>query len=69
MWQPSAGEKFNQDLSDWDTSNVKDMNFMFYDAKKFNQDILDWDVEKINIFYWFFLEFRNNWYQKNAKIQ
>ncbi len=43
----AGAEKFNQDLSDWDTSNVKDMNFMFYDAKKFNQDLSVWKVEKV----------------------
>ena len=30
--------KFNKDISNWDVSNVIDMNEMFY-ASKFNKDI------------------------------
>ena len=35
---------FNQDISNWDVSNVIRMNYMFTNAKKFNQDISSWDV-------------------------
>ena len=39
--------EFNQDISMWDTSNVKDMSFMFAQAGKFNQDISSWDVGQV----------------------
>ena len=35
---------FNQPIGDWDVSNVKDMNGMFYNAKSFNQPIGDWVI-------------------------
>ena len=40
-------ESFNQDIGNWDVSNVTDMNSMFYRAKSFNQDIGNWDVSKV----------------------
>ena len=30
---------FNQDISDWDVSNVNSMEAMFFDATNFNQNI------------------------------
>ena len=48
-------EKFNQNISTWDVSNVTDMSHMFYDCKAFNQDISKWDVSNVkstlNMFY------------------
>jgi surface protein len=35
---------FNQDISSWDTSKVKNMADMFNSATSFNQDISSWDV-------------------------
>ena len=43
----AGAESFNQDISDWDTSNVEDMRQMFFDAESFNQDISAWCVEQI----------------------
>ena len=40
-------EEFNQDISDWDVSNVTDMSYMFAHAVAFNQDISDWDVSNV----------------------
>ena len=37
---------FNQDIVDWDVSNVTDMGNMFRRCMIFNQDIGDWDVSK-----------------------
>ena len=39
---------FNQDIGDWDVSNVSNMGFMFNDARIFNQDIGDWDVSNVS---------------------
>ena len=30
---------FNQDISDWDVSNVTDMSYMFYNADVFNSNL------------------------------
>ena len=43
-----AASAFNQDLSNWITSNVNDMNSMFRAASSFNQDISGWNVAKVN---------------------
>ena len=37
---------FNGNLSDWDTSSVKDMSAMFANTS-FNQDISDWDTSSV----------------------
>ena len=38
---------FNQDISHWDISNVKNMRVMFYYNSFFNQDISHWDVSEV----------------------
>jgi surface protein len=40
-------QKFNEDISRWDVSNVKNMYRMFYDAKSFNQPLNGWDVSNV----------------------
>lgn len=35
---------FNEDLSQWDFSNVLIMDFMFTDASSFNQDVSSWNI-------------------------
>ena len=32
-------KEFNENIGNWDTSNVTNMRGMFYNASKFNQDI------------------------------
>ena len=34
-------------LEDWDVSNVKNMECMFYDCKKFNSDLSKWNVSSV----------------------
>ena len=34
-------------LEDWDVSNVKNMNSMFWNCKKFNSDLSNWDVSNV----------------------
>ena len=41
--------EFNGDISQWDVSNVTNMEYMFYACESFNQDISNWDVS--NVFY------------------
>ena len=38
---------FNQDISNWDVSNVNNMSSMFQDAESFNQPIGVWDVSNV----------------------
>ena len=38
--------EFNGDISQWDTSNVKDMSWMFYQSK-FNGDLSKWDTSNV----------------------
>jgi surface protein len=38
---------FNKDISQWDVSNVTDMETMFKHSK-FNKDISQWDIKKAN---------------------
>mgnify|MGYP001572727688 FL=1 len=38
---------FNQDISNWDVSNVSNMVFMFSQTESFNQPIGDWDVSNV----------------------
>ena len=40
---------WNEPIGHWDTSNVTNMQFMFYDLYEFNQDISKWDVSKVTI--------------------
>jgi surface protein len=53
-----SGSKFNQDIGNWDVSNVKKMSKMFADVccdqesgerytTKFNNDISSWDVSNV----------------------
>lgn len=46
---------FNQDIWNWDTSNVTSMIYTFRQAYAFNQDINYWDVTKVRDMSWMFL--------------
>ena len=39
--------EFNGDISNWDVSNVEDMDYMFCYNSKFNGDISNWDVSNV----------------------
>ena len=38
---------FNQDISNWDVSNVTKMPYVFCGCKAFNKDISNWDVSNV----------------------
>ena len=46
---------FNQDIWNWDTSNVTSTIYTFRQAYAFNQDINYWDVSKVRDMSWMFL--------------
>ena len=39
--------EFNGDISNWDVSNVEDMDYIFCYNSKFNGDISNWDVSNV----------------------
>ena len=41
------GASFNQDISNWDVSNVKSMSGMFFGAESFNQNMKDWNTSNV----------------------
>ena len=66
--------KFNGDISNWDVSNVKNMQEMFYNSKFSgkNGDISKWDVSNVNNMKYMFCysEFNvdiSNWDVSNVK--
>ena len=46
MFFKSSFTAKNGDISNWDVSNVEDMECMFYNTK-FNGDISNWDVSNV----------------------
>jgi surface protein len=64
---PSLFEKFDEDISKWNTSNVVYMQNMFNGASSFDQDISQWDTSKVtNMSYMFhdastFNQFISQW--------
>jgi len=54
-----AASAFNQDISNWNVSNVTNMRSLFYKAIYFNQDISGWDVSNVT-------DFANMFYMANS---
>ena len=44
---------FNQDISNWNVSNVTDMERMFYQATLFNRNLSTWNVVNVINYYQF----------------
>merc|ERR1712032_995138 len=51
----SGATSFNQDMSEWDVSQVTDMQKLFSGATSFNQDLSKWDVSQVTATYGMFL--------------
>lgn len=66
------GMQFNQEIGNWDVSNVTNMSHTFDNTRKFNKDISHWDTSKVtNMFEMFNLasEFNQdicNWNVSNV---
>ena len=43
----AGATSFNGDISKWDVSRVKGMNYMFRAARSFNHDLSKWDVSRV----------------------
>ena len=39
---------YNQDISNWDTSFVNDMSYMFYLANDFDQDLSGLEIQNVS---------------------
>ena len=50
QWLFSCCNNFNDDITLWDTGNVKNMKCMFFDANRFNQNISNWDIKNVICF-------------------
>lgn len=59
LFNDSKLNKFNGDISQWNVSNVKKMEFMFA-VSDFNGDISDWDVSKVEDMYCMFASSKFN---------
>ena len=51
----NGNTSFNQDISNWDVSNVTNMSVMFNGATSFNQDISSWDVSSVTTIWYVFI--------------
>ena len=47
MDQMFSNSNFNGNISEWKTTSLTNMNYMFYGTLQFNQDISGWDVSKV----------------------
>ena len=59
-------KKFNCDISDWNVSNVNDMNWMFWNCENFNQNLNGWDVSNVIYMYnaFQFCPTKPTWYKQ-----
>ena len=56
LWSnnPTAAEAIYGNISDWNTSCVTNMSFLFYNQINFNDDISQWDVSNVTNMEWMF---------------
>ena len=53
--QAAVPEGFNEDITNWDTSNVLSMEEVFSGWPAFNQDISNWDTSKVDSMHGMFI--------------
>ena len=56
-------KEFNDNIEDWNTSNVIDMSGMFYNALSFNQPLNNWNTS--NVIYMQFMFYNNENFNQN----
>ena len=65
--------EYDEDIDNWNISNVKSMDYMFFGAKLFNQSLNQWDVSNVknmsHMFYWAvsFNQSLNSWDVSSVK--
>lgn len=59
LFKPFGDKIYNINISDWDVSNVKNMDEMFRDCVNFDCDLSKWDVRKVEDMYGMFLNCKN----------
>jgi len=47
LLQQYSAISFNQDIGNWDVSNVLNMSYMFFNTDFFNANISDWDISSV----------------------
>ena len=64
----------NQDINNWDVSNVENMELLFYNATSFNQPLNSWNVSNVKSMFGMFRQATNfnqpldNWDVSNVEI-
>jgi len=65
--------KLYGDINEWNTENITDMSYLFYEARLFNENISNWNtLNVIDMSYMFynaenFNQYLNNWDVSNVK--
>ena len=59
LFYDSKFENININVSNWDVSNVKDMNHMFCNCYNFNSDLSNWKINKCEDFNRIFANCKN----------
>ena len=61
-----AGSSFNQNINNWNVSNVIDMRKMFCNAVSFNQNINNWNVSSVKYMCYMFYNTKIPFYKLNT---
>ena len=66
----SLPTNFNDDITNWDTSNVLSMEEVFSGWPTFNQDISNWDTSKVESMHGMFKssKYKGNYYMETLLL-